>query len=129
MWAAVAGPLRLANVSSQLRTAPASDFVTVALNVPRAPLTSPFGAGRSSAAFIAAATWILVAWARAPAAPATIRARAAGMASKASLFTRNPLCFRIKPLTPTYVGARAPDCDLQLLRAVALPPLRPAAFF
>jgi hypothetical protein len=52
MWAAPAGPLRPVKVICQVTTAPVSDFVTLAENVPRAPLTSPVVAGTSWAAFI-----------------------------------------------------------------------------
>jgi hypothetical protein len=47
------------NDSCQVRTAPVSDFVSVPVNVPLADPTSPFGAGVSSDAAIAAAifTW------------------------------------------------------------------------
>ena len=73
MWtcAAFAGPVRPLNVSRQARTAPVADRVTVAVNVPRAPPTSPVGVGTSWAEFKAAATLIVVTWPCATPAPAT----------------------------------------------------------
>ena len=47
MWAAAAGPVSPLNVIVHLTVAPVPDFVTVAVNVPRAPATSPDGAGTS----------------------------------------------------------------------------------
>jgi hypothetical protein len=54
MCAATAAPLSPLNDSCQLRTAPVSDFVTVAVKDPRAEPTSPFGVGVSSPAAIVA---------------------------------------------------------------------------
>ena len=61
MCAAMALPLRLLNSSRQDISAPVADFVSVAVNVPCAPLTSPFGAGVSFAAVMFAAIRIVVA--------------------------------------------------------------------
>src|SRR2546430_1028394 len=56
MWmcAAAAGPVRLLNESCQFSTVPESDFVSVAVKLPVAEPTSPFGAGTSSEAAIVA---------------------------------------------------------------------------
>jgi hypothetical protein len=102
-------------VISQFTTAPVSDFVTVAENVPRAALTSPFGAGTSWAAFIDVFSWIVVAWVRATAPPATVRARTSAPANalEASFFTRFSL----------LVGSHArPVCEvLRATLACGLP--------
>jgi hypothetical protein len=47
MCAAFARPVKPLNVSRQLRLPPDDVFVTVPVNVPRAPLTLPVGAGTS----------------------------------------------------------------------------------
>src|SRR6476619_363421 len=93
MCAATAGPVRPVNDSCQVRTAPVSDFVSVPVNVPFAEPTSPFGAGVSSAAAIAAEILTCPAWLRAPAPPATTSARAAPRATtgRTSFDTTFPL--------------------------------------
>src|SRR6185295_18903923 len=106
MWmcAATAGPVRPVNDSCQVRTAPVSDFVSVPLNVPFAEPTSPFGAGTSSEAAIAAEILTCSAWLRAPAPPATASARAVPRAttSKTSFDTTFPLC-----ICPFAIGIAA----------------------
>src|SRR5213080_181011 len=47
MWAAMAFPVRRLKVRRHAITADDPDFVTVAVNVPRARRTLPFGFGRS----------------------------------------------------------------------------------
>jgi len=96
MWmcAATAGPVMPVNDSCQARTAPVSAFVSVPVNVPFADPTSPFGAGVSSVAAIAAEIFTWLDWLRAPAPPATTSATVAPRAttSKTSFDTTFPLC-------------------------------------
>src|SRR3954451_22335199 len=94
MCAATAGPVSPVNDSCQVKTAPVSDFVSVPVNVPFADPTSPFGAGVSSEAAIAAEIFTCPAWPRAPAPPATTSATAAPRATteKTSFDTTFPLC-------------------------------------
>src|ERR671914_358799 len=87
MWAAFARPLRPLNVSCQFRLAPAPDFVRVAVNAPRAPLTLPVGEGTSSAAVSAVVSWSSVAWLVVPAV-AAVTAMANPSAPIATLGTR-----------------------------------------
>src|SRR2546421_7696019 len=78
----------LLNSSFHVIEAPVPDFVSVAVNVPRAELTSPFGAGTSLAAVMLATMWIVVAWLRAAAPPTAARASTTARppASKWNLF-------------------------------------------
>ena len=100
MCAAVAAPLMLEKVSVQFSDAPAVLVsVTAAVKAPRALATSPVGAGRSSAEFIAAAIRIIIAWVRALTLPATTSAKMAGTTNRASFFTKNPLERGSLPLT------------------------------
>ena len=82
--AAMALPVRLLNSSRQDMSAPVAVFVSVAVNVPRAPLTSPFGDGVSLAAVMFAAIRIVVAWLRAaaPSTAASVNASTSAPASK-----------------------------------------------
>src|SRR5207247_6597581 len=91
MWmcAAVAGPVRLLNESCQFSTVPESDFVSVAVKLPVAEPTSPFGAGTSSEAAIVAPMSTLVDCVRALAPPATTSAITG--TSKTSFFTESSL--------------------------------------
>ena len=66
-------------------------FVTAAVKAPRALATSPVGAGRSSAEFIAAAIRIVVGLGACTDAAATTSAKMAGTTNRASFFTKNPL--------------------------------------
>ncbi len=60
MCAAPAAPVRALNVSSQATVAPVAEALTVAVNVPRATATSPFGAGTSCEAFKVVARLMVV---------------------------------------------------------------------
>src|SRR5207247_5007569 len=80
MCAAIALPVRLLNSSRHDSSAPVPDFVSVAVNVPRALPTSPFGVGVSFAAVIPAAMRIVFAWLRAAAPPTAARASASASA-------------------------------------------------
>src|SRR6266508_1942312 len=128
MCAAIALPLRLLNSSRHAMTAPVADFVRVAVNVPRAALTSPFGVGVSFAAANAASIRTVVAWLRAPAAPARTRPSpsAPTPTTKASLFTHPPFRpsgSRFDPLRTGYGERARSDCERCRLLAVLLQPL------
>jgi zinc ribbon protein len=58
MCAATAFPVSPLNESSHAIVAPVSDFVTVAVNVPRPDAVSPVGVGTSWPAFITVLSWI-----------------------------------------------------------------------
>src|SRR5712691_2088210 len=118
MWAATAAPVRLLNSSRQAMTAPVSDLVSVAVNVPRAAPTSPFGVGVSSEAVSVAVTWIRVAWLRAPTAPAIARATPIppAMTSKTNFFTGFPLLRPGSQIDPSCPDLRKTPLGGLLLR-------------
>src|SRR3954453_11881278 len=75
MCAAMALPLRPLKSSCHASVPPVAVFVTVAVNVPRAELTSPLGFGVSFAAVIVAASLMVVAWLLAAAPPTAAKAK------------------------------------------------------
>src|SRR4051812_34390576 len=115
MCAAIALPLRLLNSSFQDSVPPVPDFVRVAVKVPRAPLTSPFGDGVSLAAVIAAPIRIVSAWLLAAAPPTAASANASPTvpASKWNLRIHSSSRWRDRPSTPfgvRYEGVEGSDC-------------------
>src|SRR6266550_7179085 len=111
MWmcAATASPVRLPNDSCQLRTAPVSDFVSVAVKDPRAEPTSPFGVGTSSPATIVATIRIRAAWLRAPAAPVTVRSTSpTAPITPRNFFTKFPSLRLGVAGRPLYTRLRGP---------------------
>src|SRR5215831_11258491 len=115
MCAAIALPVSPLNVKRHDNCPVLPDFVSVAVNVPRALPTSPFGVGVSFAATMSASMRSVFAWLRAAAPPTAARenASASTPASKWNLPTSPPPIdgVALRPLLRGYEARAAPDCN------------------